>query len=431
MADIRLSGFSMIDKKLAGFLHSDSLLFKFFHGLMSAGMQPDDNEEERLQKALLSLLAFLGFIAGICLGAHDVYNRYPTMGITTFSYSLVTLIGFIHLKITRKYRLFRFTQLAFVLTMPFIAQMTHGGFHLSGSAIIWSMGAPICAVLFHGPRPAIKWFFAYAVLVLTCVLFDKQAAEAEAVKMLTGSAWFFAGHMLGISFILFLLVQFFTYRIRSEQKRSEALLLNILPAPIAERLKHDQELIADKFSEASILFADIVGFTEFSGRLSPDAVLEILNGVFSRFDELAERHGLEKIKTIGDAYMVVEGLPEPGKNKFGAILRMALDMQKAIEDLNRDAEVELSLRIGIHSGPVIAGVIGIKKFIYDLWGDAVNIASRMESTGIAGEIQVSEATYSKYSGCFNFVSRGLIPVKGKGEMHTYFLRGEKPENEKN
>lgn len=419
------SDFAKVDKKLARFFHANSIFYRFIHGLMLAGIVAEDSDDEKLQKALLSLLAFLGFVAGICLGLHDVYNRYPTMGITTFSYSFVTLVGFIHLKKTKQYKLFRFTQLAFVLTMPFIAQVTHGGFLLSGSAIIWAMGAPICAVLFHGPRQSIKWFAAYALLVSLAAVLDKNAAQINAVKVLSGSPWFFVGHMLGISLILFLLVQFFTYRIRYEQKRSEQLLLNILPAPIAERLKQNQDLIADKFNEASILFADIVGFTELSSRLTPDAVVEMLNGIFSRFDELAEKHRLEKIKTIGDAYMVVEGLPEPARNEEGAILRMALDMRKAVEDFNRQNDATLSLRIGIHSGPVIAGVIGIRKFIYDLWGDAVNVASRMESTGIAGEIQVTETTYKRHKDQFNFSERGLIKVKGKGEMCTYLLKDSK------
>jgi len=425
LAKIRKSTFDRIDERLENYFRSDSAFYRFLHGLLFAGITADDSDDEKLQKALLSLLAFLGFIAGICLGLHDVIFAYPTMGIVTFSYSLVTLAGFIHLKITKKYRLFRFTQLAFILTMPFIAQLTHGGFVLSGSAIIWSFGAPICAVLFHGPGQAMKWFMAYAGLVSLAAVLDANAAKIEAARLIVFSPWFFVGHLLGISFILFLLVQFFIFRIRAEQKRSEELLLNILPEPIAVRLKRNSDLIADQFNEASILFADIVNFTELSGRLSPDCLVEMLNGIFSSFDELAVRHGLEKIKTIGDAYMAVEGLPEPEKHERGSILKLALDMQKALSLFNSKNQTSLSLRIGIHSGPVVAGVIGLKKFIYDLWGDAVNIASRMESTGIAGEIQVTEATWQCFKDIFIFEERGLIEVKGKGQMRTFLLKGER------
>ncbi len=211
-----------------------------------------------------------------------------------------------------------------------------------------------------------------------------------------------------------------------EQEKSERLLLNILPAAIANRLKQDSRAIADGFSEATVLFADIVGFTELSSHLPPQELVGLLNQIFSRFDTLAEKHGLEKIKTIGDAYMVVGGLPNPRTDHAAAVAAMALDMQSAIRTMNAEFSHPLNIRIGINSGPVIAGVIGIKKFIYDLWGDTVNIASRMESHGQAGEIQVSEATYQALQSTpnvtYEFVDRGLIAVKGKGDMRTYWLK---------
>lgn len=411
--------------KIDGVFSEKSFLGRMLHSITSAGAVPDDTDEEKLHKALLSLLAFFGFIAGLCLGFHDVYFEYPTRGITTFSYSFVTLAGFVHLKYTKQFKLFRFTQLSFILCLPFIAQITHGGFILSGSAIIWGLGSPICAVMLHGPAKSIRWFIAYALLVGLSARLDLAASQLKATSHLTSSPWFFVGHLLGISVILFFLVQFFVFRIKTEQEKSEALLLNILPKPIAERLKHHETLIADSFPDATILFADIVGFTELSGRLSPGELVEILNGVFSKFDQLAEKHDLEKIKTIGDAYMVAGGLPEPRPGHAESVLDMALDMRDSIVELNEKNGTDLKIRIGVHSGPVIAGVIGIKKFIYDLWGDAVNIASRMESTGLAGEIQVTEDTYFNHHKLFNFVERGTIVVKGKGEMRTYFLRNRK------
>jgi class 3 adenylate cyclase len=211
----------------------------------------------------------------------------------------------------------------------------------------------------------------------------------------------------------------------AERDRSERLLLNILPAPIAERLKDDEGTIADSFENVTVLFADIAGFTEYSGQVPPVELVHRLNTIFSAFDDLAETHGLEKIKTIGDAYMVAGGLPAPGGDHASGIADMALDMLAAMHGFNSDASLPLELRIGINSGPVTAGVIGRKKFIYDLWGDAVNTASRMESHGIVGRIQVTEATYNLLRARYTFESREPIEVKGKGTMSTWFLIGRK------
>jgi adenylate cyclase len=209
-----------------------------------------------------------------------------------------------------------------------------------------------------------------------------------------------------------------------ENARSERLLLNILPAKISERLKGEDKAIADGFAEVTVLFADIVGFTELSQELSPERLVEMLNHIFSAFDDLAERFGLEKIKTIGDCYMVAAGLPEARVDHAEAIARMALGMRDELERVNRLTGQSLRIRIGVHTGPVVAGVIGKRKFIYDLWGDTVNTASRMESSGVAQEIQVTRAVYDKLVGKFEMEGRGTIKVKGKGEMETYLLKRE-------
>lgn len=212
--------------------------------------------------------------------------------------------------------------------------------------------------------------------------------------------------------------------LRAEQERSERLLLNMLPEKIAKKLKHSRASMADGFEEVSVLFADIVGFTELSSNMSPVQLVGLLNRIFSMFDNLCDQYKLEKIKTIGDAYMVVSGLPEPRTDHAAAIASMALDMQKSISQVKSREGIQISMRIGINSGPVIAGVIGTKKFIYDLWGDTVNVASRMESLGTPKSIQVTESIYLRLRDQFNFEQRGLIPVKGKGEMMTYWLVGK-------
>jgi adenylate cyclase len=213
--------------------------------------------------------------------------------------------------------------------------------------------------------------------------------------------------------------------LRYQQEQTERLLLNILPEPIADRLKQQASTIAEDFSEVSVMFADIVGFTQIASRLTPIDLIDLLNQIFSTFDRLSEKHGLEKIKTVGDAYMVVGGLPVRRDDHAEAIAEMALDMQDAIAQFRQETEKEFNIRIGINTGPVVAGVIGIKKFSYDLWGDTVNIASRMESHGIPGKIQVTAATYERLQEQYLFEKRGVIPVKGKGEMTTYFLKGRK------
>ncbi len=213
-------------------------------------------------------------------------------------------------------------------------------------------------------------------------------------------------------------------QVKIEQGKSEKLLLNILPSPIVDRLKLSSEAIADGFAEATVLFADIVGFTELSSRLSPQELVHRLNEIFSAFDALVEKHGLEKIKTIGDAYMVVGGLPEPRADHAIAMARFAIEMRSELQRINDILGESIDIRIGINSGPVVAGVIGTKKFIYDLWGDAVNVASRMESHGKPGEIHVSASTYENLRSHFYLESRGIVQIKGKGEMPTYWLRDE-------
>jgi class 3 adenylate cyclase len=208
-----------------------------------------------------------------------------------------------------------------------------------------------------------------------------------------------------------------------EQKRSERLLLNVLPAPIAARLKQTEGVIADGFSDVTVLFADLVDFTRRSHRIAPEQVVATLNGLFTAFDQLAQQRGLEKIKTVGDAYMVAGGLPDPRPDHAEAVAEMALAMRDEVTRHPDPGGQPLAVRIGIDTGPVVAGVIGTSKFSYDLWGDTVNTASRMESSGAPGCIQVTARTYQRLNDSYRFKRRGSIPVKGKGDIITYFLVG--------
>lgn len=231
-------------------------------------------------------------------------------------------------------------------------------------------------------------------------------------------------------------VGYFTYRtaiqvsetkklLKKEQVKSESLLLNILPRSIAQRLKDQDSVIADSFDNISVLFADLVGFTSLSARMSPEEIVTLLNDIFSRFDKWVDFYGLEKIKTIGDSYMVVGGLPVPQEDHARKMALLALHMQQEVSWLDSELNDDLALRIGIHIGPVVAGVIGTKKFNYDVWGDTVNTASRLESTGVIGQTQVSKNLYEVLKDDFIFEDHGLVKLKGKGELPTYILKREK------
>jgi adenylate cyclase len=246
--------------------------------------------------------------------------------------------------------------------------------------------------------------------------------------------FFSTGRILSITalFLIILFISVHHYKIiestelqlEREHQKSERLLLNILPASIAKRLKSNTEIIADRFDSATVLFADISGFTRLSSSITPEKLVAILNFLFSKFDEISQRYGLEKIKTIGDSYMLTGGIPVKRDDHCEAVADCALEILNFMKSASYPGSETLSMRIGIHTGPVVAGVIGQKKLSYDLWGDTVNVASRMESHGLPDKIQVTKEVYELLKDKFLFTSRGKIEIKGKGEMDTYFLEGK-------
>lgn len=293
--------------------------------------------------------------------------------------------------------------------------------------------AAVAFLLFAEEERWLRW--SLAVLSAACLVFTRVLApddDAVAIALTPAVARSLdLVSALGVIATGVFIVHLFTRdtalaeaRLAEEHARSERLLLNILPAPISARLKDHGESVADGFAEVTVLFADIVGFTELSQKLSPALLVEMLNRIFSTFDDLAVELGVEKIKTIGDCYMVAAGLPERRADHVEVVARMALGMRERLERVNREGGYSLRLRIGMHTGPVVAGVIGKRKFIYDLWGDTVNTASRMESSGVPQEIQVTREVFERLEGRFELVPRGTIQVKGKGEMETFLLKGE-------
>ena len=398
--------------------------------LTRLGADPEDDEELRHKKTLLVLLAVLILPVSIVWGT--VYLAFGSpVGIIPFIYFAVSVGSLVLFARTRNFRLLLVTQLLDILLTTTAGQMLVGGFLPSGGVGLWGILAPLGALVFLQVRRAIRWFVAFVlVFVFTGVAGEVLFRDADLPVWFTSTM--LALNVIGTGSVAFTLLASFAHQrdtaltaLRVEQEKSERLLTNILPTSIAERLKAASETIADHFGSASILFADVVGFTSLAHRLAPDEVVGILDELFSRFDMLVERHGLEKIKTIGDAYMAAAGVPDPSPDHARRTALLALDMREAVATSAVAVRFGLELRIGINSGPVVAGVIGSKRFLYDLWGDAVNTASRMQSQSTPGEIQITHATYELLKDEFVCRRRGTILVKGKGEMETWYLVGSR------
>ncbi|TAK12310.1 MAG: adenylate/guanylate cyclase domain-containing protein [Anaerolineae bacterium] len=307
-----------------------------------------------------------------------------------------------------------------------------GGFLNAGGMPIWGLFYPALGYLiFYGFRPGVLWFVLFMLtfgLSLFVPVINPNPAEVPfetGLALLVMNVGFIATMIFGVMGY-FVSQRETAYRLlEGEQERSENLLLNILPKEIAAILKAEPRTIAEHFEGASVLFADVVNFTPMSAQMQPVELVELLNEVFSHFDDLADDYKLEKIKTIGDCYMVAAGVPNPRPDHAQVITRMALAMREHVTTHEVRGR-KLAFRIGINSGPVVAGVIGRKKFIYDLWGDAVNTASRMESHGAGGVIQVTRATYDLIKDEFSCEPRGTVHVKGKGEMDVWHVMGPRP-----
>jgi adenylate cyclase len=393
--------------------------------LARIGADPTDSREEALRKETLVLSASLiTALATVWVVTYSALGLYVAAALP-YSYQVASIANLALFAKTKRYRFFRACELGLSLVLPFVLQLSLGGFVPSSGIILWSFTAPLGALLFSGRRPAVRWFAGFLALTGLAGALDPVLANKTAEIPTSLIITFFVLNVLGVTGTCFFLLQYFVRErdiaaemVAAERERSERLLLNVLPEPIAQRLKSGESVIADGASEVGVLFADIAGFTPLSESMAPEDVVRLLDRAFTVFDGLAEEHHLEKIKTIGDAYMAASGLLEPREHHQEGLAEMALAMQREVRGLGG-----LQLRIGIDIGPVVAGVIGRSKFIYDLWGDTVNTASRMESHGIPGAIQVTERAYMHLVPSFEFEERGVIDVKGKGPMRTYFLMG--------
>ncbi len=414
--------------------------------LRSGGIRPEDSADERLNKSLLVLATGLVCVAST-LWLAVYWSLGPRLSATLpFVYQLL-LAGNLAVFLYRgNFRSFRVTQLGLFLFAPFAAQWAIGNFITASGILLWGLLAPIGAILCIGARESLAWFFAYAFLVALTGFFDYYLADAatyrNALVPVETSVVFFALNFLAVSSIVFMLLRFAIEQkqiiarrlaeahalLEQEQALSERLLLNILPGPVARRLKENEKNIADGFADVSVMFADIVNFTQVAAGMTPAQVFSMLNRVFSRFDEQAEARGLEKIKTIGDAYMVAGGLNSDNADYTAAIADLALEMRDWLRNQTTGTGVLLDLRIGIGTGPVVAGVVGKKKFIYDLWGDTVNLASRITTEGVPGMVQVDTATYLRLRSRYDFHPPQTMYLKGKGDTVVYRLLGRREDS---
>jgi guanylate cyclase len=396
------------------------------------GADPADDEDTRSSKGLLVLVSLLVLPVSVLWGALYLAFGSPVGFVPFIAFAILAAAIAVYARTRDFPMLLRVNQLDILLATT-LSMIPLGGFLGAGGVGLWGVLAPLGALVFSDVRSAIRWFVAWLVIFL----------GAGTAGVILGPipppipVWF-TTTMLALNIavsgtIVFTLLAVFAMQrraalaaLRVEQARAEGLLLNILPSSIADRLKVDTQTIADQFSSASILFADVVDFTPRSELLEPAEVVRLLDRLFSHFDALAERYGVEKIKTIGDAYMVAAGVPRPRPDHARALVSMGIDMVEAVHSSDEVGHLGLELRVGINSGPVVAGVIGRKRFLYDLWGDAVNTASRMESHGTPGRVQITRATYELVADDFECEPRGTIAVKGKGEMEIWHVLCRRP-----
>jgi adenylate cyclase len=392
--------------------------------VLSIGADARDTVDERFRKRLLVGVALVilpaGFVWG-CLywivGEHEV-ALVPWAYVTG---SIVSLFVFAR---TRSFAFLRTAQLLLILIAPALGTVMVGGLDESSSVILWSLLAPLGAVAFARPGRAWPWFAAFVATTVLAVALSEVVRPSGADLPNAFVRTFDVLNIIVVSFVAMVLLVTFARGRETAQARVETLLLNVLPADIAQRLQSDPNSIADHFDDASILFADVVDFTPLSSRLDAREVVGLLDRLFTSFDELVDRHEVEKIKTIGDCYMVAAGVPRKRPDHAHALAGLALEMRECAKNfLPEGAEHDLRLRIGISSGPVVAGVIGRRRFLYDLWGDTVNMASRMESHGTPDVIQMTRSTWELLRDDFVAEPLGLVEVKGKGAVETWRLVG--------
>jgi guanylate cyclase len=394
-------------------------------------------QEELIKKKSFLLMVPLFALAGLLWAFVYYYYGARNSANIPAGYSVISLISLMIFRRYKNFNVFRETQLILILFLPALLHLSLGSFISSSAVILWSILCPLGALAFYNTKAASFYLLLFITVVVSAFFLENKLFPKETMLPEELVSIMFVLNITVVTFIAFLVLRYFVSLneqikaklkqeqdlLSAEREKSEKLLLNILPPSIAKRLKDGERVIANEH-KAVILFADIVGFTSISQQVTPARLVENLNKIFTHFDRLVEEQGLEKIKTIGDSYMVASGLTENENENINKMADLAITMTSDIEKFSLDDKNKCQLKIGIHMGQVIAGVIGSKKISYDIWGDAVNTASRMESFGEAGRIQVSEIYYEYIKDDYKFMYRGQVEIKGKGMMNLYFLVGK-------
>lgn len=406
-----------------------------------ASSRPELSQEDKMRSGLLVLAcAFMNFAVMFWLAIYWLMGQKYSSNVPLI-YQAVSLGSLVYYVKTRDFDTFRFIQLALFLFAPFVMQWSVGSSVTSSGVTIWALLAPIGAVVVAGWRESIPWFVAYIIMTIVSGFFDYFLGVGYTGGLeLKTIGFFFALNFAAMSSILYFLVRYFVFEmekiknkldlqhtlLEKEQKRSERLLLNVLPSSIANRLKDEETLIADGHADVTVMFADISNFTQLTEQMAPKDMVEMLNTMFSRFDTMTDKYGLEKIKTIGDAYMLVGGLTSIRDSYVKDVVDMAIEMRKFVSLHTDLIKLDIGIHIGIATGPAVAGVIGNKRFIYDVWGDAVNVASRLADKGKKGEILIDKATYGRLQHHYRFDLLEMTHLKGKGEIPVYRLSDNRP-----
>ena len=410
----------------------------------ATGSQPAPNAnvplspEEKLSGDMLMLTTgFMMCAAALWLAVYwSMGYQYSTSIPLIFQALSVITIG-LWWKFRRLYT-FAIVQLALILFTPFAMQWSIGNFVNASGVSLWGLMAPVGAVTVLGTRQSVPWFFAWLFMTVMAGVFDYMLSGTVSKFDLQTVAVFFVLNFAAISVMIYSLLWYFASEkqklrlqvdtqyeeIRLERDRSERLLLNVLPPAIAERLKRNEVNIAQGHADVTVMFADIVGFTRMTEELSPVETVKILNDVFSIFDDIADKYRVEKIKTIGDAYMAAAGLDTGSQIHYAdAVANMAIEMIRKVDEYRKATGERLQIRIGIATGPIVAGVIGKRKFIYDMWGDTVNVAFRLAADAPAEAVHVDLTTHRRLYNRFTFAPGQELEIKGKGRMQVFQLEG--------
>lgn len=404
---------------------------QLFRRIAAIGTDPKDDAETRLPKSLLVLssvpfifLPFLWSIMYISFG--EIY-----VALIPMAYSVFSFFSLVHYSYSKRFESYRFNQLFLILVLPFAVMISMGGFIGGSAVILWGLISPLGSLVFDEPKKSLRWIVAYLSLI---VLSGILTSWLDISSILTAQQiqFFFFINFMAVSTLIFMMFYYFVRQKQYFQQRTEELLLNILPKEIATELKETGVTQARDFENVTVLFTDFENFTSIAEKMSAQELVNEIHYCYSAFDQIITAHGLEKIKTIGDSYMCVAGVPvERDMHAIDAV-KAALEICAFIEveKYTRQAKGQtwFNIRIGLHSGPVVAGIVGLKKFAYDIWGDTVNVASRLESSGEPGKVNISGNTYDLVKDYFVCHYRGRIHARNKGEIDMYFVEGIKTEH---